>query len=878
MADLTLFCLVDGEPTSRAFPLSAPLSQTIGGLKKLIKTENAVEFKDVDANDLTLWQVSIPVDPAKKYDVVSLDTVDPKQELMPTDDLSDVFVEKPPKKSIHIVVQRPQPEILNADLKEITDKFFESGSPVTDFLASYVNGQGALPVTGGSIRDLPRAWRRSFGIPAETRPSLLFLDLPDPSAADTALRSLASTYILDMVKEDNRPFTPVFGVSGCGKTRAVLELLSQHWGFYFNASSDDWGSSDMSTLQSDVQNYMVKTQTPNTVDREANNAIAKKMTYLVILSRLLILKYCLNVPGSSETFTSARWTLLQVCSHVLFKDIFGLLFGDVCKLRHYDIGDLMDLVRKVFEETKARLVQHVGMPKFEKGTKLLVVHDEAQILGELFDGSFKSMSPSESPRPLLSPVLHAFRDIGEHQLTLVTCGTGLSINTLYWVQSSGSGLKDTSSTFQYIEFPGWTNQESIKAYISRIRSCLVDDDSRRTLDERLPQGSIDMMFERLRGRFRPIVAAIERIIEGNGQDTWQVAIKDTEDKLVSWSNRDVKGNLCYELHRLHEKCNKNSEQLQDSVESILGLLLYRRCMFGDEKLELDQAMPELVERAFGRIKVVGRHVMTVLDEPFVMKAVENYFSAKDPYFRKEIQRRMQLSDSASDHGNTWEYMMMSVFSETFKERPLSEWPHEPPISEMCAALVGDIEIVGWKELGLEQGTSFKHMSMEEFMDAHINHKSMRNNKAVAPFFFPKPQLSGPDMVFYIQVKGRLFPVFVQLKLRQDFSAKEWKDALSTVSAEKIESHAKEFLKYCPEKTYISMIVAYPAKWASKLQSRPDIKFESDGIRQVVINIGDRNFDKIFPKKHVEFIDRLKNSGKRPVEDYHSEDHSKKLKH
>ncbi|KAG0240155.1 hypothetical protein BG011_003737, partial [Mortierella polycephala] len=141
---------------------------------------------------------------------------------------------------------------------------------------------------------------------------------------------------------------------------------------------------------------------------------------------------------------------------------------------------------------------------------------------------------------------------------------------------------------------------------------------------------------------------------------------------------------------------------------------------------------------------------------------------------------------------------------------------------MCAALVGDMEIVGWKGTGLEQGTSFKHISMKDFMDAHVNHNSIRNNKAVAPFFFPKPQLSGPDMVFYIRVKGRLFPVFVQLKLRQAFSTEEWKDALSTVSAEKIESHAKEFLEYCPEKIYISMIIAYPAKWTSKLAQRPDI--------------------------------------------------------
>ncbi|KAG0246946.1 hypothetical protein BG011_002246, partial [Mortierella polycephala] len=61
MTDLTLFCLVDGEPTSRAFPLSTPPSQTIGGLKDLLKIKKTVQFKDVDADQLTVWQVSIPV-------------------------------------------------------------------------------------------------------------------------------------------------------------------------------------------------------------------------------------------------------------------------------------------------------------------------------------------------------------------------------------------------------------------------------------------------------------------------------------------------------------------------------------------------------------------------------------------------------------------------------------------------------------------------------------------------------------------------------------------------------------------------------------------------------------------------------------------------
>ncbi|KAG0346222.1 hypothetical protein BGZ54_005290, partial [Gamsiella multidivaricata] len=127
---------------------------------------------------------------------------------------------------------------LHTNIKRITDKFFAPG-PVVDFLGAFVKGEGALPITSGSIRGLPRAWRRGFGIALENRPSLLFMDLPDPSTPDSASRNHAAGSILELVKENNRYHISVFGVSGCGKTRAVIELLSQHWGFYFNASNDD---------------------------------------------------------------------------------------------------------------------------------------------------------------------------------------------------------------------------------------------------------------------------------------------------------------------------------------------------------------------------------------------------------------------------------------------------------------------------------------------------------------------------------------------------------------------------------------------------------------------------------------------------------------
>ncbi|KAG0375924.1 hypothetical protein BGX24_008495 [Mortierella sp. AD032] len=155
-----------------------------------------------------------------------------------------------------------------------------------------------------------------------------------------------------------------------------------------------------------------------------------------------------------------------------------------------------------------------------------------------------------------------------------------------------------------------------------------------------------------------------------------------------------------------------------------------------------------------------------MDEPFVSKAVENYFTAIDPYFAKEVRK----------------------------------------------PLVGTAEIVGWREPGLEQGTTHAMMSMEELMDAHVNHGSTRNNMP-----------------------------------------KDWNGALSTVPVLKIEDHAKNFRRYCPDNIYISMIVAYPTKWADKLLAPLELLKDPSGVQQVVINVSDNNFGAIFPQEHVELL-------------------------
>jgi hypothetical protein len=54
-----------------------------------------------------------------------------------------------------------------------------------------------------------------------------------------------------------------------------------------------------------------------------------------------------------------------------------------------------------------------------------------------------------------------------------------------------------------LEFPGWTDMDSMKTYVSQVRMCLQGDKSKQALNEHLPQSAINLLFEKFAGRFSP---------------------------------------------------------------------------------------------------------------------------------------------------------------------------------------------------------------------------------------------------------------------------------------------------------------------------------------------------------------------------------------
>ncbi|CAG8684345.1 5866_t:CDS:2 [Cetraspora pellucida] len=102
---ITLFCLVHGSIFENAFPVKIKKNEAVGQLKKLIKEENKQTFASIDAKDLRLWKVNIPLDsPNNKRSALE---ADPKGDrLLPVDDIKEHF-DKPAKKHIHVIVELP---------------------------------------------------------------------------------------------------------------------------------------------------------------------------------------------------------------------------------------------------------------------------------------------------------------------------------------------------------------------------------------------------------------------------------------------------------------------------------------------------------------------------------------------------------------------------------------------------------------------------------------------------------------------------------------------------------------------------------------------------------------------------------------------------
>jgi hypothetical protein len=97
---VNLNCWVLGDGTGQVFSVKISSTESVIALKKAIK-EKKVALQHIDADALTLWKVSIPVDDVFEEKVKLQD------KLLPVKRLSHLF-NQPDDQDLHIVVQFPR--------------------------------------------------------------------------------------------------------------------------------------------------------------------------------------------------------------------------------------------------------------------------------------------------------------------------------------------------------------------------------------------------------------------------------------------------------------------------------------------------------------------------------------------------------------------------------------------------------------------------------------------------------------------------------------------------------------------------------------------------------------------------------------------------
>ncbi|PKB96380.1 hypothetical protein RhiirA5_434941, partial [Rhizophagus irregularis] len=117
MSNITLSCLIQGTSLDKYFKITIDKNNEISDLKEIIWNKNKNTFYNIDANNLILWKVQIPVSDKAKFKQLSNFTESTIEGDLggtkindATADVKEIFDNSPAKKHIHIIIGQPTNE------------------------------------------------------------------------------------------------------------------------------------------------------------------------------------------------------------------------------------------------------------------------------------------------------------------------------------------------------------------------------------------------------------------------------------------------------------------------------------------------------------------------------------------------------------------------------------------------------------------------------------------------------------------------------------------------------------------------------------------------------------------------------------------------
>lgn len=515
---------------------------------------------------------------------------------------------------------------------------------------------------------------------SQSRPNMLLSFLPRPDREE--LLQEATKWLCDRLEPRN-PLTILRGVSGCGKTRAILEAGIFHFSLYLCARNrppiegQDFDSGECPEF-ADFARLLVEelvTINKNNHYPESGNlfnrAPAKKLILTLLISRIKLLQF---IQKTHPTLTPLQWLLFQWHGQFLGRlpgnneNIFNMLFTMV-----------YELVKGLKYPDLRKIIMEEG---FTNKTLTMIAFDEIVSWDKLIVSSKLMPGLSRTAQAeglgLVSPLGDAIHDIESLGFSFVLSGTGLSL-TLLEAPFVGAAVKvGVPSLYAYVlpetKFPRIKDRDDVDNWWGSSGT------TRRLFNTTLDKHIGDLVFNHLRGRlgtFLEFQATLVSVPESAAKLNDFVLKGLNEFWIYITSNSKAESPLRSYRWMLTQwwKLQRPATGKPDPVD-LLSRLVVGYLLHGDKAyLAFDTETISFVDSSICYLDR-GDESSVFVGEPAMIEAAAQFLTEKQKSLPFAFLRLMEWPgiSGGSSRGYLFEKVLPHILCSAFKKAPLSEHP------------------------------------------------------------------------------------------------------------------------------------------------------------------------------------------------------------
>ena len=575
------------------------------------------------------------------------------------------------------------------------------------------------------------------GWTSDSVPSLLWHGLGDRDKRQTT-----SKVYLHIDKEKDLGPTCLYGTSGVGKTRSILEYLSHNMGFLFVYANQklNGGSSDLKTAFRNLDVVTAKDPTSNGTSQKNLETIQRRVWVLLYIRHRV---YGLLTEHLGRQLTPYEWLLYQVFpEHFLGGDIFLEAFEE---LQGFSDGaaktlrNQIDRSWSIFVDESQALLRIQGYFLCSSGTRFRSGFSGlAKALND--DTAFKC----KMKHPVFSGTGLSFDELSDEAMSATGKGP-TQLASRKPVHFTGFELFSTEDVVHYLDRyldlsrvrddvkahvanwlrgrPRWT-ASFLEVYIMRRET-----PGRRRLAATRTRGKMD-------GRDSKLIEALDRYL-----NVMTCEEKET-NRRESWSAGESSAYYSFRKVMNWTDCEDSTEVEIKMVQDDLRIATCDYAVGKRETIFDENSSKRLIFAGVAAVRVVDTEkpcVAGYLDEPIIVEAGVNYFSL-------EAQLRRNLRNQEPDgQGQAFERLLLpSLLQDTQKLHSVCKKQLGDNMGNLEDFMVSVRSSYG--VLALDTGSVRDKSKIQATLEWIEDALKAKFEGQVPPFCYPDT-LIGPDVIF-----------------------------------------------------------------------------------------------------------------------------------